>query len=270
MKRDYAAARAEVLRDLDGLAVTVDTEKRIGTLTLDRPPLNIISFHARAQISAIIEEFDRDDDVGVVVIRGANGVFTSGGDVTAFPDIPPNGMSDLADDIAAPERCSKPVIAALEKYCFGVGFELALACDFRLATKDCLVALPESAIGQMPGSGGGVRVVRMVGLTRAKDMIMLGKRIPAAQAKDWGLVTEVVADGLALTAMVDDYAGKLNALAPLSLRTLKRVLNAACDTSQKVGIELEGQAYEKLRGTEDYQEGIKAFAAKRKAEFKGK
>ena len=270
MQKDYAEARAALLRDLDGLAVEVDAEARIGTLWLDRPPLNIVSFRAREQIRAIIEEFDRDDDVGVVVIRGKGGVFTSGGDVKAFPDIPPNGMSDLADNIAAPERCSKPVIAALEKYCFGVGFELALACDFRLATKDCLVALPESAIGQMPGSGGGVRVVRMVGLTRAKDMIMLGKRIPAAQAKDWGLVTEVVEDGGALTAMVDDYAGKLNALAPLSLRTLKRVLNATYDTSLKVAMELEGQSYEKLRGTEDYLEGIESFTAKRKAEYKGR
>lgn len=270
MQKDYAEARGALLRDLDGLAVEVDAERRIGTLWLDRPPLNIISYRAREQIRAVIEEFDRDDDVAVVVIRGRGGVFTSGGDVKAFPAIPPNGMSDLADNIAAPERCSKPVIAALEKYCFGVGFELALACDFRLATEDCLVALPESAIGQMPGSGGGVRVVRMAGLTRAKDMIMLGKRIPAPQAKDWGLVTEVVADGLALTGMVDDYAGKLNALAPLSLRTLKRVLNATYDTSLKVAMELEGQSYEKLRGTEDYREGIESFTTKRKAEYKGR
>ena len=270
MKRDYAEARAEVLRTLDGLAVSVDTDKRIGTLTLDRPPLNIISFRARAQISAIIEAFDNDDDVGVVVIQGANGVFTSGGDVKSFPDIPPNRMSDLADNIGAPERCSKPVIAALEKFCFGVGFELALACDFRLATRETLVALPESTIGQMPGSGGSVRVARTIGLTRAKDMIMLGKRIPAEQAQAWGLITDVAEDGDALGALVDDYAARLNALAPISLASLKRVLNAACDTSQKVGIELEGQAYEKLRGTEDYMEGIRAFTEKRKPDYKGR
>ena len=270
MQKDYAEARAALLRDLDGLAVEVDAEKRIGPLWLDRPPLNIVSYRAREQIRAIIEEFDRDHDVGVVVIRGKGGVFTSGGDVKAFPDIPPNGMSDLAYNIAAPERCSKPVIAAIEKYCFGVGFELALACDFRLATVDSLVALPESAIGQMPGSGGGVRVVRMIGLTRAKDMIMLAKRIAAPEAKDWGLVTEVAEDGDALGALVEDYAGKLNALAPLSLASLKRVLNATYDTSLKVAMELEGQAYEKLRGTEYYMEGINAFAEKRKADYKGR
>jgi 2-oxoglutaroyl-CoA hydrolase len=270
MKRDYADHRAKILRELDGLRVEVDAKKKIGYLILDRPPLNIVSYTARSQIRAIIEAMDEDDEVGVVVIRGANGVFTSGGDVKSFPSIPKNGMSDLADDIGAPERCSKPVIVALEKYCFGVGFELSLACDFRLATEDCLVALPEITIGQMPGSGGSVRVARIAGLTRAKDMVLLGKRIPAPQAKEWGLVTETAADSAALTALVEDYAARLNAMAPISLRALKRVLNAAYDTSLKVALEVEGHSYEKLRSTEDYMEGINAFAEKRKPNYKGR
>jgi 2-oxoglutaroyl-CoA hydrolase len=270
MQRDYAERRAEVLRDLDGLRAEVDPDAKTGTIWLDRPPLNIVSFKGRSQIRALLEEMDHDDDIGVIVIRGANGVFSSGGDVKSFPDIPKNKMSDLADNIGAPERCEKPVIAALEKYCLGVGFELAMACDFRLASKETVVGLPESAIGQMPGSGGSVRVARIAGLTRAKDMVMLGKRLPAEQAKDWGLITDVAEDGDALTALVADYAKRLNALAPISLRSLKRVLNAAYDTSLKVGLEVEGHSYEKLRWTEDYQEGIDSFAEKRKAEFKGR
>ena len=270
MNTDYAERRADILRELDGLRVEVDAEKKIGYLILDRPPLNLVSFRGRAQIRAIIEAFDEDDDVGVVVIRGAGGVFTSGGDVKRFPEIPKNKMSDLADNIGAPERCSKPVIAALEKFAFGVGFELALACDFRLATKQTLVALPEITIGQMPGSGGSVRVVRLAGMTRAKDMVMLGKRLPAEQAMAWGLVTDVAEDEEGLTALVEDYAARLNAMAPLSLRSLKRVLNAAYDTSLKVALEVEGHSYEKLRGTEDYAEGINAFSEKRKATYKGR
>lgn len=270
MERNYADRRAEVLRELDGLRVEVDADKRIGTLILDRPPLNIVSYTGRSQIRAIIEEMDRDDDVGVICIRGANGVFTSGGDVKAFPDIPKNGMSDLHWNIAAPERADKPVIAALEKYCFGVGFELAMACDFRLATKETQVALPESAIGQMPGSGGSVRVARIVGMTRAKDMVMLGKRIPAPQAKDWGLITEVADDSDGLTALVEEYAAKLNALAPISLHSLKKVLNSAYDSPLKTALEVEGHSYEKLRWTEDYMEGINSFAEKRKPTYKGR
>ena len=270
MQRDYAERRAEVLRDLAGLRVEVDPGAKVGTLWLDRPPLNIVSFKGRAQIRAILEEMDHDDDVGVIVIRGANGVFSSGGDVKGFPDIPKNKMSDLADNIGTPERIEKPVIAAIEKYCLGVGFELSMACDFRFATRDSVVGLPESAIGMMPGSGGSVRVARIAGLTRAKDMVMLGKRVPADQAKDWGLITDVAEGGDALTAMVADYAKRLNALAPISLRSLKRVLNAAYDTSLKVGLEVEGHSFEKLRWTEDYMEDIYSFAENRKANFKGK
>ncbi|MDP6120995.1 MAG: enoyl-CoA hydratase-related protein, partial [Rhodospirillales bacterium] len=110
-EKDYAEQRSEILRELDGLRVEVDTERKIGYLILDRPPLNVVSFKGRAQIRAIIEAFDEDDEVGVVVIRGSGGVFSSGGDVKRFPEIPKNKMSDLADNIGAPERCSKPVIA---------------------------------------------------------------------------------------------------------------------------------------------------------------
>ncbi|HJM51839.1 MAG TPA: enoyl-CoA hydratase/isomerase family protein [Alphaproteobacteria bacterium] len=270
MNKDYAKQRSEILRELDGLRVEVDAERKIGFLILDRPPLNVVSFKGRAQIRAIIEAFDEDDDVGVVVIRGANGVFSSGGDVKRFPEIPKNKMSDLADNIGAPERCSKPVIAAIEKYALGVGFELSLACDFRFATEESLVGLPEVTIGQMPGSGGSVRIVRMIGLTRAKDIVMLGKRLPATEARDAGLITQVVPDAEALDDLIQDYAEKLNALAPLSLRSLKRVLNAAPDTSLKVALEVEGHSYEKLRWTEDYMEGINAFSERRKADYKGR
>jgi len=269
MGRDYAEQRAEILRELDGLRVEVDAERKIGYLILDRPPLNIVSYKARYQIRAIIEAFDDDDDVGVVVIKGANGVFTSGGDVKNFPNIPKNKMSDLADNIGSPERCSKPVIAAIEKYAFGVGFELCLACDFRFATEEALVGLPEVTIGQMPGSGGSVRIARLIGMTRAKDIVMLGKRLPANEAISIGLITQVAADADALQGLVEDYAKQLNALAPISLRALKRVLNAAPDTSLKVALEVEGHSYEKLRWTEDYMEGINAFSERRKGDYKG-
>jgi 2-oxoglutaroyl-CoA hydrolase len=270
MERDYATRRAEVLKDLDGVRVEVDADRRIGTLVLDRPPLNVISYRGREQIRAIIEELDRDDEVAVVVIRGANGVFSSGGDVKRFPDIPLDRMSDLADNIGAPERCSKPVIAALEKYALGVGFELALACDWRLATSDTVVGLPEITLGQMPGSGGSARIARIAGLTRAKDMVMLGKRVPAATALEWGLITAIADDSQALDALVEDTAARLKAMAPIALRSLKRVLNAAYDTSLKVALEVEGQAYEKLRRTEDYMEGIRAFSDKRAPRFRGR
>ncbi len=101
-------------------------------------------------------------------------------------------------------------------------------------------------------------------------MIMLGKRVPALQAKEWGLLTEVVDDGASLSELVEQYAVDLNAKGPLALRALKRVLNAVYDTSLKVALDIEGHSYEKLRSTQDYKEGIDAFAEKRKPKYVGK
>ncbi len=268
MQKDYAEMRGAILRELDGLRHDVDPDRKIGWLTLDRPPLNVISYRGRSQIAAVIEAFGQDPDVRVVVIRGANGVYSSGGDVKAFPLIERDGMSHMAWNIAAPERCGKPVICAMEKYAMGVGFELAMSCDIRLATADTVLALPEVSLGQIPGSGGSQRVARIAGLTRAVDMMMLGRRIPAPEAHAWGLLTRVAADAAALDRMIAEIAAQLVGQSTLALKTIKRVLNTTYDTSLAVGMEVEGHAYEKLRESEDYREGIAAFSAKRKPKFK--
>ena len=270
MPKDYADMRAAILRDLDGLRYEVDADRRVGRLILDRPPLNVVSYRGRSQIAAIIEAFGADPDVRVIVIRGANGIYSSGGDVKAFPSIETDGMSHLAWNIAAPERCPKPVICAIEKYAMGVGLELAMACDIRLATEDSLLALPEVSLGQIPGSGGSQRIARIAGLTRAADMMMLGRRIPAPEAYQWGLLTRVVKDSAALDKEIDESVAKLVAQSPLALKTIKRVLNTTYETGIGVGLEVEGHAYEKLRLTEDYREGIAAFGEKRKPKFKDK
>lgn len=269
MTKDYAELRASVLRDLDGLRYEVDPVKKVGWLRLDREPLNIVSYRGRSQIAAIVEAFGQDPDVRVVVIRGMNGIYTSGGDVKSFPLIERDGMSHLAWNIAAPARCPKPVVCAIEKYAMGVGLELAMACDIRLATKDTVLALPEVSLGQIPGSGGSQRIARIAGLTRAADLMMLGRRIPAQEAYEWGLLTRVVDDGTALDQAIDDVVEKLNSQSALALTTIKRVLATTYDTSLSVGLEVEGHAYEKLREGPDYKEGIAAFSEKRKPNFKG-
>jgi 2-oxoglutaroyl-CoA hydrolase len=269
MVKDYAELRASVLRDLDGLRYEVDAAKRVGRMWLDRPPLNIVSYRGRSQIAAIMEAFGQDPDVRVVVIRGANGVYSSGGDVKAFPQIERDGMSDLAQNIAAPQRCPKPVVCAMEKYAMGVGLELAMACDIRLATKDTVLALPEVSLGQIPGSGGSQRIARIAGLTRAADLMLLGRRISAEEAYEWGLLNRVVEDGAALDKAIDEVVEKLTAQSALALKTIKRVLTTTYDTSLSVGLEVEGHAYEKLREGPDYKEGIAAFSEKRKPKFGG-
>jgi 2-oxoglutaroyl-CoA hydrolase len=269
MSKDYAEQRASILRDLDGLHYEVYPKRKVGFLWLDRPPLNVVSYRGRSQINAIMEAFSQDPDVRVVVIRGKGGVYTSGGDVKAFPQIELDGMSHLAWNIASPERCPKPVICVMEKYAMGVGLELAMACDIRIATKETLLALPEVTLGQIPGSGGSQRVARIAGLTRAADMMMLGRRIPAPEAHVWGLLTRVADDTAALDKILDEMIGTLTKMSALALKTVKRVLTTAYDTSLSVGFEVEGHAYEKLRETRDYKEGIAAFNEKRKPNFTG-
>jgi 2-oxoglutaroyl-CoA hydrolase len=175
-------------------------------------------------------------------------------------------VSKLAENVAAAERCSKPVIAALRGYVFGVGFELALACDFRLATEDVQLGLPEATIGMIPGSGGTQRLARMIGLGRAKDLIMRGRRVRADEALALGLVTEVVAD---LDAAVAALCDELRRLSPLALAMAKRVLNLAYDGPLPLGLEVEGLAYGLLRQSHDFREGVEAFGEKRPPSFSG-
>jgi len=241
----------------------------VATITLDVPgKLNRVSMAARDQLSRVLAELDADDTVRFVVLTGAGGAFTAGGDIAGFLEQSPWVVSQLARNVAAPERCSKPVVARLQGYVFGVGLELALACDFRVAADDVQLALPEATIGMIPGSGGTQRLARMVGLGRAKDIVLRGRRVPADEALALGLVTEVVpADGLdaAVTALFEE----LRRHSPLALAMAKRVLNTAYDGPLHVGLEVEGLAYGLLRQTHDFREGVEAFVEKRRPEFDG-
>ncbi len=161
------------------------------------------------------------------------------------------------------------MIAANRGYCFGVGFELSLACDFRLVSETAVYSLPEQKLGQIPGSGGSARLQKMIGITRTKDVVMRSKRIPARQALDWGIVTDCVADG-ALDTATDALVAELRSFAPLAQRTAKKLLNDTEDASLSLAIELEGHCYSRLRQSDDFREGVEAFHAKRPPKFSGR
>ena len=253
----------------DGFRVDHDAERGVATVTLDVPgKFNRVSMLARDQLAGLFADLDRDDAVRFVVLTGAGGQFTAGGDIAGFLTKSPWVVSQLAKNVAAPERCSKPVIARLEGYVFGVGMELALACDFRIAADDMQMALPEATIGMIAGSGGTQRLARLVGLGRAKDMVMRGRRVKADEALAIGLVTEVVSPDQ-LDGSVDALIGELSRHSPLSLAMAKRVLNTVYDSPLHVGLELEGLAYGLLQQTHDFHEGVDAFVEKRRPEFDG-
>jgi 2-oxoglutaroyl-CoA hydrolase len=255
------------MTDYDGFRV--ERDDAVATITLDVPgKFNRVSMTARDQLSAVFAELDRDDAVAFVVLTGAGGAFTAGGDIAGFLQRSPWEVSQLAKNVAAPERCSKPVIARLDGYVFGVGLELALACDFRLAAEGVQLGLPEVTIGMIPGSGGTQRLARLVGLGRAKDIVMRGRRIAAEEALALGLVTEVV-PATELDGAVARLVEELSRHSPLALAMAKRVLNTAYDGPLHLGLELEGLAYGLLRQTHDFREGVEAFGEKRTPEFTG-
>jgi 2-oxoglutaroyl-CoA hydrolase len=257
------------MRDHDGFRVARDDVRGVATITLDVPDkFNRVSMNARDELRRVFESLDRDESVRFVVLRGAGGAFTAGGDIPGFLQRSAWDVSRLADNVAAPERCSKPVIAALHGYCFGVGLELALACDFRIAADDLQLAFPEVTIGMIPGSGGTQRLARLVGLGRAKDMIMRGRRIGAEEALALGLVTEVVpADALdgALARLLEELSSRSS----LALAMAKRVLNQAYEGPLAQGLELEGLAYGLLQQTHDFREGVESFVEKRTPKYRG-
>jgi len=253
----------------DGFRVERDTERGVATITLDVPgKFNRVSMNARDELRGVFEELDRDDAVRFAVLAGAGEAFTAGGDIPGFLQRSAWDVSRLADNVAAPERCSKPVVAALRGYCFGVGLELALACDFRLAADDLQLGFPEVAIGMIPGSGGTQRLARLVGLGRAKDIVMRGRRVSAEEALVLGLVTEVV-PAADLDSAVARLIDELSKHSPLALAMAKRVLNQAYEGPLSLGLELEGLAYGLLQQTHDFREGVEAFTEKRKPEFRG-
>ncbi len=249
---------------------TVETGEGVATITLDVPgKFNRVSLGARSQLAEVFDELGRDDSVRLVVLAGAGGTFTAGGDIAGFLRAEPETLSRLHWNVAAPERCPKPVIAKLQGYAFGVGLELALACDFRVAAEDVELALPEVKLGMIPGSGGTQRLVRLIGLGRAKDAIMRGRRIGAGEALALGLVTEVV-PAAELDAAVGRLLAELAELSPLALATAKRVLDLAEEGPLHVGLHVEGLAYGLLRSTHDFKEGVEAFGEKRKPRFEGR
>jgi 2-oxoglutaroyl-CoA hydrolase len=258
------------MTDYAGFRVDRDDARGVVTITLDDPAkMNRVPLAARGRLAELFDELADDDAARFVVVTGAGENFTAGGDIAAFLEASPEHLSQLARNVAAAERFPKPVIARIRGYCLGVGLELALACDFRVAADDAQLGLPEVGLGMIPGSGGTQRLARLVGLGRAKDVVMRRHRISAGEALAWGLVSEVV-PAAELDAATERVIADLEPLSPLALRMAKRVLNHVYDAPLSIGLELEGLAYGLLRTTDDFREGVEAFGEKRPPKFENR
>jgi enoyl-CoA hydratase/carnithine racemase len=167
------------------------------------------------------------------------------------------------------EKMGKPVIAAVNGHALGGGLELTLPCDFRVAARRATFGLPEVTIGLLPAMGGTQRLPRLLGLSRAKEIALLGARIDAQKAHEWGLVHRVFENDR-FEEDVKAFAAEVASRAPLSLRKTKQLLNSALSTDILMGMEAEATAFGVLATTEDMKEGVAAMFARRPPEFKGK
>jgi len=246
-------------------------EGRAGKIIIDRTDkMNALTVEMRQAYGRAVGELSDDPEVRVVVVQGAGDkAFSAGGDVAQFLKLAPHDLVAWGKEMETTEACLKPVIAAIDGYALGAGFELALACDIRIATERSEFALPEVRLGMMPGSGGSQRLLRLLGPSRAKYWLFTGRRMAAAEAERLGIVSRVVPAG-GLDAAVEEMVQDLLKLSPLSLGVLKRTLQDGADVPLGTALELERKAYAYLRSTHDYEEGVRAFLEKRTPRFEGR
>jgi len=253
--------------------VTVETGV-ITTIRLNNPPLNLVTLEVTTALTAALTSIEANDEVRAVILAGAGErAFCAGSDVKEFPSLHGRvGDGKLINENRAYNQLAElqlPTIAAIEGDALGGGLELALCCDLRVASDTALLGLPEVRLGVMPGSGGTQRLPRLIGLARAKELILLGEIIDAETAMGFGLVNRVVPRGHA-ESEARALAETLASRGPVAVREAKRALDSTLDGSLAEGQGAELEASERVFSSDDMLEGAAAFVEKRPADFKNR
>jgi enoyl-CoA hydratase/carnithine racemase len=240
----------------------------VATLVVDRPPLNALSYQAKEEIASCLEEIAVDPAVRCLVVFGAgNRAFSVGSDIKEFPEVTARGLGRqrALHEHAVYNRLDffpVPTIAAIEGYCLGGGLELALACDLRVASQISRLGLPEVKLGVFPAGGGTERLPRLIGESRARELIYTGEPVDAQEAWRLGLVNRVVPVGQAL-AIAKELGQAIATRSAVTLRTVKAVMDRglAMDLlqAQQLAIEAIGELFQ----SEAVREGVAAFLEKR-------
>ena len=255
--------------------IKVEREENVLWITLNRPHrLNAFNDVLLEELADALDAAEKDPSVRCVVIIGeGDRAFSVGADITMFPRATPviaEEVSRLGQKLFGKiEEMPKPVIAAINGFALGGGLELALACDFRIAAEHAELGNPEINLGLIPGWGGTQRLVRLVGLAKAKEMIMLGDRLKAEEALKIGLAHKVV-HFEKLRDEARELAKKLSEGPPIALKYAKQTLNFGTQVPLEAGLRIEAGLMALSFSTEDLKEGVEAFMSRRKAEFKGK
>jgi enoyl-CoA hydratase len=256
--------------------IIYEKNDRLAIITLNRPEkLNALSPELIRELYDALSDADADEAVRVIIITGGDTVFAAGADLGTMDDAAPDVVQAFKlrfshnNPYDYIEKMGKPVIAAIAGYALGGGCELAMCCDLRIAADTAKFGQPEIRVGLIPGAGGTQRLPRLIGMTKAKELIMIGENIGAEEAKRLGLVNAVV-PAESLLDEARKLAAKLIQRPPFGLRLAKTVMNMGADRDLQSALALEREAFAMLFATEDQKEGVRAFNEKRKPDFKGR
>ncbi|MCB7051903.1 enoyl-CoA hydratase/isomerase family protein [Intestinimonas butyriciproducens] len=252
--------------------IKIEINDGIAVLTLNRPEVrNALDYVTWDEIRAGMRELRFNDDAHVIILTGAGGkAFASGADIKALNarTVSEQMNSEVNDILYEITMHKKPVIAAVDGYALGGGCELAMACDIRIATKKSKFGQPEVNLGIIPGGGGTQRLQRLVGISKAKELIFTGDIISAEEAERIGLIEKVVEDGTVLEAAIE-MAKKIKAKGPVAITLAKQAINVGANTDLYSGLCFERYSQAIAFSTADKAEGTLAFIEKRPAQFKG-
>jgi enoyl-CoA hydratase/carnithine racemase len=245
-----------------GELVRVERDEAIATIRLDRPPVNALNAQVQDELAAAAAQVGADHAIRAVVVYGGGKVFAAGADIKEMADASYVRVAEdsrrLQAAFTAVAKIPKPVVAAVSGYALGGGLELALCADFRVAGEGARLGQPEMLLGVIPGAGGTQRLPRLIGPARAKDIIYTGRFVPAAEAREIGLVDKVVPDADVYQAARDLVARYATGPA-LALRAAKQAIDDGLDADLGTGLEIERLHFAGLFATEDQRAGMRSF-----------
>lgn len=251
--------------------VYYEVEEKIGMITIDSPPVNVLDKEVIDQLELAIEHVE--DEVRVVILTGGGSrAFVAGADIKAFPQLSPETGKALVlrgqyvfNQLS---QLKQPVIAAIDGFTLGGGLELALACDIRLASKDSVFGLPEVGLGIIPGYGGTQRLPRLVGLGKAMQILLSGEHMSAEEAYRIGLIDELTEQDV--MALAKKWANRIASKGPIAVQKAKAIMHRGIELPLQDALALEAEGFAQICRTEDMLEGVQAFLEKRSAQFTGK
>ncbi|WP_267244720.1 enoyl-CoA hydratase/isomerase family protein [Streptomyces sp. PR69] len=244
------------------MTVNLEVSEGVGTVRLDRPPMNALDIATQDRLRELAEEAARREDVRAVVLYGGEKVFAAGADIKEMQAMDHTAMvlrsRGLQEAFTAVARIPKPVVAAVTGYALGGGCELALCADYRIAADDAKLGQPEILLGLIPGAGGTQRLSRLVGPSRAKDLIFTGRMVKAAEALSIGLVDRVV-PAAEVYEQAHAWAAALAKGPALALRAAKECVDAGLEADIETGLAIERNWFAGLFATEDRERGMRSF-----------